>query len=206
MKVMLADDDPVFRRLAQRLLAKDHEVVVARDGLQAWQAFLAPEVPRIAVLNWMMPGLDGLEVCRRIRQHPATAATYVLLITAKHRVQDVVEGLEAGADDYIVKPFHASEFRARIKVGERVTQLEDSLSARIAELEHALRHVRVLQGLLPICSYCKRIRDDKNYWEQLDTYLMEHSQLEFSHGICPECYEKIYKLELQQSSSRGSDS
>lgn len=202
MKVMLADDDPVFRRLAQRLLAKEHEVVMATDGQQAWRAFLEPEIPRIAILNWMMPGLDGLEVCRRIRGNPAMAATYVLLVTAKNRVQEIVAGLEAGADDYIVKPFHAAEFRARIQVGERVAQLEDSLSARIEELEGALRHVHLLQGLLPICSYCKRIRDDKNYWEQLDTYLMQHSQLEFSHGICPECYEKVCKPELRRVPER----
>lgn len=198
MKILLADDDPVSRRLVQRLLSNDYEVALASDGLQAWQAFLAPEPPRLALLNWIMPGLDGLELCRRIRGRPSVASTYVLLITARDTVDNVVEGLAAGADDYIVKPFHVAEFRARIRVGERVTRLDDSLSARVAELEGALRHVRLLQGLLPICSYCKRIRDDKNYWEQLDTYLMEHSVVEFTHGICPECYEKFSRPELEK--------
>ena len=189
MKLLLAEDDRLCRRLVERLLARDYELVMAADGAEAWRILCGDDPPRIAALNWVMPGMDGFELCRRIRGEPALAGAYILLITAHNAVADVVRGLGAGADDYIVKPFHAAEIRARIKVGERVVGLQSALGQRVRELEYALDHVQTLQRLLPICSYCKRVRDDRNYWQELDAYFAEHSDLVFSHGICPTCYE-----------------
>ncbi len=203
MKLLLADDDPLFCRLAEGLLAADYEVQLAHDGEQAWRMLVEDATAKIAAINWVMPGLDGLQLCRRIRETPALARIYVLLITARGSVEDVVRGLEAGADDYIIKPFHAAEFRARVRVGERMVRLQDALSDRIGDLEQALEHVQILQGLLPICAYCKRIRDDTNYWEQLENYLSERSHLEFTHSICPDCYEKHWKPELERMTNTG---
>jgi DNA-binding response OmpR family regulator len=112
---------------------------------------------------------------------------YLILLTARHSKEDMVAGLDAGADDFLVKPFDPEELRARLHVGVRVVTLQERLADRVAELEAAITTVKQLRGLIPICSYCKRIRSDKNDWEQLETYISEHSDAEFSHGICPPC-------------------
>ena len=196
MKLLLADDDPICSRIMLHSLRRDFDVVIATNGRDAWQFLLQKNGPAIAVLNWVMPQLDGVELCRRIRAAQQTSRTYVLLVTAKSRIQDVVAGLDSGADDYIVKPFHPSELRARVRVGVRIVTLQDTLAERIEQLQDALQHVRTLRRLLPICSYCKRIRDDHDYWEQVDAYLKKNAELEFTHSICPECYQKHWQAEL----------
>ncbi|MGH9523867.1 MAG: response regulator [Terriglobales bacterium] len=200
MKLLLADDDPIYCRIMENSLRGDFEVVVANNGDDAWHALLEKPGPVIAVLNWLMPRSDGVELCRRIRSTEQTARTYVLLVTAKSRIEDVVAGFESGADDYIVKPFHPSELRARVMVGARIVGLQHTLDGRIHQLQDALQHVHTLRRLLPICSYCKRIRDDDDYWEQVDAYLKKHSDLEFTHSICPGCYEKYWGRELSEKS------
>jgi DNA-binding response OmpR family regulator len=197
MKLLIAEDDEMFCRVLEDLLQTEYEVVTAHDGNQAWEALRRKEAPRLAVLDWMMPGLDGPTICRRVRAQESTAATYILLVTAREAVEDVVSGLEAGADDYITKPFDPGIFRARLRVGQRVLELQNALRERVKDLQDALARLRVVQGLLPICSYCKRIRDDSNYWQQLETYFSEHSDATFTHGVCPECYEKTVKPQLQ---------
>ena len=196
MRLLLADDDPIYCRLMQKSLAGDFDIIVAADGRTAWQALLQPPAPKIAVLNWIMPHSDGVELCHKIRSTGETARIYVLMVTAKSRLQDILAGFKAGVDDYIVKPFHPSELRARVMVGSRIVGLQDALADRIDKLQDALAQVHTLRRLLPICSYCKRIRDDHDYWEQLDAYLSKHSGLEFTHSICPDCYEKYWKPEL----------
>lgn len=197
LRVLVADDDPVTLRILQGAVEKwGYEVIVAKDGTEAWQALNEPGAPQIAVLDWMMPGMDGLTICRRIRALPRGRVMYLILVTARTDRLDVVLGLEAGANDYVTKPFHHSELRARLGVGARVLELQNSLADRVQELELVLKQVKQLRGLLPICMYCKRIRNDKDYWQQVETYISDHSEAEFSHGICPDCYEKM--LEAQQ--------
>lgn len=197
-RVLVADDDPVSLRLLQKALQKwGHEVILARDGTEAWQVLTRPDAPQMAVLDWMMPGMDGLTLCRRIRAVPTTPARYLILLTARNDYVDVVAGLEAGANDYVTKPFHHAELRARVRVGIRVQELQSKLADQVHDLETALKQVKQLRGLLPICMYCKRIRKDKDYWQQVETYISEHSEAEFSHGICPECYGKLLKSQLE---------
>ena len=204
MRILIAEDDLVSRRLLEATLKKwEYEIVVACDGQQAWELLHQPDAPRLAILDWMMPGLDGVEVCRRMRAQPAEHPAYLILLTAKHTTSDIVAGLDAGADDYIVKPFQRDELRARVQVGERVVKLQEALAARIRELGEALANVKQLQGLLPICSYCKKIRDDQNYWQQLETYFLEHSAARFSHGICPDCWDRIVKPQMEQMTPAG---
>ncbi|PIU45414.1 MAG: response regulator [Ignavibacteriales bacterium CG07_land_8_20_14_0_80_59_12] len=198
MRILIAEDEPVSRRALEAAIGKEgFDVVVASDGIDAWEKYQAEgEVP-LAILDWMMPGMDGVEVCRRIQQVDSSSTTYVILLTARRSPGDIVAGLEAGADDYVMKPFDQQELIARIKVGLRVVELQRSLAERVKQLEHTLADVNQLQGLLPICSYCKKIRDDKNYWQAVESYIAEHSEAQFSHGICPDCMEKYVKPQLE---------
>ena len=138
-----------------------------------------------------MPEIDGLELCRRLRSRESTTHTYVILLTGRDSSPDRVTGLEAGADDYLVKPFDIHELRARVNIGVRTVSLQQQLSSKIAALEETIANVKQLKGLLPICSYCKKIRSDQDYWQQLEGYISDHSDAQFSHGVCPGCYEKV---------------
>lgn len=197
-RILVADDDPLSLRVLQKALERwGHEVAVARDGTEAWQILTRPEAPRMAILDWMMPGMDGPTICQRARAAPAIAASYLILLTARNDYGDIVSGLEAGANDYVVKPFNRAELRARVRVGLRVLELQSKLAERVRDLEAALKQVKQLRGLLPICMYCKKIRNDGDYWQQVETYISDHSEAEFSHGICPGCYEKLMKSQLE---------
>lgn len=198
MRILIAEDDDVSRRVLQlTLAAAGHEVVTTQNGAAAWAILQKNDSPSLAILDWMMPDMDGLEVCRLVRRQSTVIPVYIILLTAKANKADVVQGLEAGANDYILKPFNRDELRARVQVGETVVTLQQTLAARVGELENALTQVKLLQGILPICSYCKDIRDDQNYWQQLDTYISKHSETQFSHGICPTCYETVIKTQLE---------
>jgi len=110
----------------------------------------------------------------------------------KDRKEDIVSGLDAGANDYVIKPFEQEELRARLRVGERVVELQSALNDRVKELQKALSHIKTLQGILPICMHCHKIRDDQDVWQRLEKYIAEHSGVQFSHGLCPECRKKYY--------------
>jgi DNA-binding response OmpR family regulator len=192
MKVLIAEDEIVSRRLLESALPRwGYEVITATDGEEAWALLQEHDAPTIMVLDWLMPRVDGVEICRRIRAHPRLSSVYIILLTSRAAVEDVVQGLEAGANDYITKPFDAAELRARMQVGVRVVNLQTTLAERVREVEDALSRVKQLQGLLPICSYCKKIRDDQNYWHQVESYVGKHTDARFSHGICPECTDKF---------------
>ena len=203
MRVLIADDEATSRHLIQATLGGwGFEVLVAVDGGEALRILEGSSPPEIAMLDWVMPGVDGLDVCRRMRATMPNAATYIILVTARGGLENVVRGLEAGADDYITKPFDPRELRARLHVGVRIVQLQRALMERFQELEDALKRVKQLQGLLPICSYCKKIRNDRNYWEQVDAYITRHSEAQFSHGVCPDCYEIHLKPQLERLPNR----
>lgn len=196
MRILIAEDEPVSRRLLQKSLENwGYETVVCADGTEAWNALRADNAPPIAVLDWMMPGMDGPEICRGIRASGVTQQPYLMLLTGRTKMQDVITGLKAGADDYLTKPVDRDELEARLSVAARVVQLQQRLALRVEELEQALSRVRQLQGLLPICAYCKRIRDDQNYWNQVETYIAEHLDIRFSHGICPSCLDQVMHAE-----------
>ena len=191
MRILIAEDDPISGFLLKSALTKwGHEVIVTGDGSQALDVLQSDNPPPIAILDWMMPILDGVEVCRRLRASSEAASVYIIMLTAKGERKDRLDGLAAGADDYLTKPFDAEELKARIGVGVRMVEIQQILHKRVQELEMALGQVKQLQGILPICSYCKHVRDDQNYWQQVETYVSSHSEAEFSHSICPACYQK----------------
>jgi DNA-binding response OmpR family regulator len=199
MRILLADDDEVSRlALGAQLTKRGYEIVVTANGNEAWQAFQVDEPPKFAILDWMMPEMDGVEVCRRVRATAKLKATYLILLTSRGSKECVLEGLRAGANDYVTKPFDREELEARVNVGVQVVQLQTELARRVGELEDALGRVRQLQDLLPMCSYCKKIRDDQNYWHQVERYLSLHADVRFSHGVCPECWQSVVRPEFER--------
>lgn len=199
MKILIADDDMIVRQMLRSLLVKwGYDVVVANDGKQAWEILNMKERPCLGILDWVMPEMEGAEICREFRKQPGSESCYLILLTFKGKKEDIVEGLRAGANDYITKPFDHEELKARVSVGRKMVELQKTLSMRVQELEEALAHIRQLQDILPICSYCKKVRDDQNYWQQLESYLYNHSEVRFSHSVCPECYEKYVSAEMQK--------
>jgi len=202
MQVLIAEDDRVTGEILARTLQRwNYTTTVVGNGAQAWELLCSAAAPTLAILDWMMPELDGTEVCRKVRAELPLANMYLLLVTARESRGDVIAGLDAGADDYIIKPFDPDELRARVAVGVRILTLQQKLAERVADLQAALSNVKQLRGLLPICSYCKRIRGDDQYWQQVEGYIAEHSDAQFSHGICPSCYEHI-SAQLDEVSKR----
>ncbi|MCI0421466.1 MAG: response regulator transcription factor [Acidobacteria bacterium] len=184
MKILIAEDDLVSRIVLSELLNKHgHDVTAVENGRLAWDLYSKQHAP-LLISDWMMPEMDGLELCRKVRAEKRSSYTYIILLTALSGKANYLEGMEAGADDFVVKPFDADELQARLRVAERILTLQ--------------QEVRQLRGLLPICSYCKKIRDDRNIWTQLEQYVTEHSEVLFSHSLCPECYDKEMKPQLDK--------
>jgi DNA-binding response OmpR family regulator len=191
VRILVADDDSALRHgLFVHLLRWGFEPLLCADGSEAQLALRGAEPPPLALLDWNMPGVTGLELCREIRVMPNLSAMYVVLLTAHSARDEMVTGLDCGADEYMIKPVDWELLRVRLQIGARIVALQQSLTQRVNELQDALSTVKVLSGLLPICSYCKRIRDDNHYWQQLESYVSAHTDAQFSHGICPGCLEK----------------
>jgi diguanylate cyclase (GGDEF)-like protein len=148
MKVLVAEDNPVFQSMLRALLTKwGYDVVPARDGLEAWRILDSAGAPRLAILDWMMPGMDGVELCRRVRSAAREPYIYILLLTARTESEDLVQGMEAGADDYLTKPFNAHELRVRLRAGRRILDLQEELMAAREALRDQATHDG-LTGLL----------------------------------------------------------
>jgi phosphoserine phosphatase RsbU/P len=193
MRILIAEDHLVTRTLLLALLKKsNHEVVVAVNGVEAWQVMQQPSAPKLAIIDWMMPEMEGLEVVRRIRALQTDSRPYLIILTAKGEKTDIISGLDAGANDYLVKPFDVGELQARVAVGRRMVEMQDALAAKIEELQQALAQIKTLSGLLPICANCKKIQDNQGCWKKLEIYVREHTEAKFSHDICPECLKNLY--------------
>src|SRR5262249_54999320 len=159
MHVLIAEDDRVTGEILARTLRRwDYETTLVTNGREAWQFLSTATAPTVAILGWMIADAAGPDICRRVCAAPPDADMYLLLVTARDARGDMVAGLDAGADDYVIKPFDPEELRARVGVGVRMLGLQQKLAERVAELQAALSNVKQLSGLLPICSYCKRIR------------------------------------------------
>jgi sigma-B regulation protein RsbU (phosphoserine phosphatase) len=177
MKILLAEDDLASARgLRLSLERNGHEVLVASSGDAAWTAFQANPA-RVVLSDWMMPGLDGLQLCQRIRRGAGEEYTYFILLTAVNLGrQSLRDAMRAGVDDFLPKPVDLELLSMRLAVAERIVDTN--------------RQIQILEKLLPICMYCKRIRDDRNYWQQLESYIHERTGSCFSHGVCPECFTR----------------
>ena len=199
MRILVVDDDGPSRAILARQLERlGHAVVVAEDGESAWKAFRdAPDLECV-VTDWTMPGLSGPDLCRRIRGGDVRPWSYVLLLTSKESKADLVEGLLAGADEFMTKPHDMEVLRARLHVAGRVLALEQRLRERVHDLEAALAEVKTLRGLLPICMYCKKIREGADAWQAVEQYVSRHSDAQFSHGVCPSCWTTMVQPQLEE--------
>ncbi len=193
-KVLIADDTTVNRFVLQHAAKNEGlETLTATNGAEALVVLKEHPDVTIALLDWMMPKVSGVNVARWIRQretaNPETPYTYVIMVTAKDQRKDLHEGLNAGADDYLVKPVDPVELKLRIAAGKRMVEMQSRLQSKIAELRRTTAEVQALQGLLPMCMYCKKVRDDNGYWERVEKYIQRKSGADISHGICPTCYD-----------------
>ena len=204
MRILIVEDDFASRNILATVLKKaGHEPVEAVDGSQAWEMLQQPDAPRIVILDWIMPEPDGLEVLRRVRALPTDRPPYILMLTSKTEKAEVIAGLDAGANDYLRKPFDPGELRARVEGGRRMVELADALAAKIEELQRAMAEIKTLRGIVPICANCKKIRDDQGYWCQVEVYVRDHTEAQFSHGICPECIKKFYPESAKDAENLG---
>jgi DNA-binding response OmpR family regulator len=191
MRILVADDDRGCGRLMGAALDElGHEPLLAQDGQQAWDLFQSGR-PEIVITDWMMPKVDGLELVRMIRADARHRYTWVILLTALGGKGSYLEGMRAGADDFVTKPYDVDALAARLRVAERILRL----SAQVTRLE----------GLLPICTYCKKIRDERQRWQPLDLYVAHRTDARFSHGICPECYEHVVEPMVADARRRGAE-
>jgi len=182
ISVLVADDDPVSRaQLSALVRAAGYQVSIAEHGREAWDLLQLARVP-VVISDWYMPEMDGPQLCRSIRGRRDQPYVYFILITSRGGKEQYLAGMEAGADDFITKPVDPDELRARLTVAERILGLR--------------RELQQLEGLLPICAYCKRIRDDRNAWGSLEGFIEKRSEAQFSHGICPDCYKKHVQPQL----------
>jgi DNA-binding response OmpR family regulator len=185
VKILAAEDDAVARAvLRQALLRLGHEVIEAGDGEIAW-GLLQDAPVRVVVSDWNMPRLDGLGLCRRIRAQAKADYVYFILLTSSDATEENQRAAaDAGVDDFLTKPLDLTELWTRLRVAERILKYTTQ--------------VRQLEELMPICSYCKKIRDDQNYWQQIEGYINERTGSEFSHSVCPDCYNRVVIPELDK--------
>jgi DNA-binding response OmpR family regulator len=178
MKLIIVDDEPVARTILQRALESlGHEIIATCNGLEAWEIFDRDPV-RLVVSDWKMPGLDGLGLCQKIRDRKRTLYTYFILLTAQDtKPENYKQATEAGVDDFLTKPFDRPTIEMRLRVAERILRFTTE--------------IHQLQELIPICAYCRKIQNDANYWQLVETYISEQTGSNFTHGMCPECSEKF---------------
>ncbi len=200
--VLIVDDNPKNLQLLGNILkVKKCDIGVAQGGNMALQ--MAKDInPDLVLLDIMMPDLNGFEVCKRLKSSPVTKDIPIIFLTAKTEMEDIANGFRLGAVDYVTKPFNSIELLARVTTQLELKKAWDMQKDLVEKLQTALAEVKKLSGLLPICCHCKKIRDDKGYWTQVEGYISTHSEAEFSHGICPECREKHYPDIKEQQTAK----
>ena len=190
MKVLVAENVFALRlSLTSLLEGWGFDVIHAFDGDEAWRFLQAEDAPQIAILGWELAGLNGAEICQKVRESARVTNPYLILLSAKSGEIAITAGFNAGADDLLNKSFDEAELRTRIQFAERVMRLEQTLKERIRQCSLFAAEMNKLKGMLPICMCCKSIRDSQDGWQKLEAYITHYLGVEFSHSVCPECLE-----------------
>ncbi len=184
---MIVDDMAENLRILIELLQDDYQLTPLKSAQMAIKKLAQDPLPDLILLDIVMPDMDGYELCKHIKDDPRTKEIPVIFITAVSEAMDDAKAFELGAVDYVPKPFNPLTVKARVN-----THIK--LHHTVKELQIALNDIRTLSGLIPICASCKKIRDDKGFWNQVEIYIQDRSDAQFSHGICPECVEDIYPM------------
>lgn len=190
--ILMVDDVPKNLQVLGNILNKEgYKISAALNGEQALK-ILENAKPDLILLDVMMPGLSGFDVIKKIKEKKELQEIPVIFLTAKTEKEDVIQGVELGAVDYVTKPFNSTELLARVKNHIELKLSKDKLQRMNKELQQALNEIKTLKGLVPICASCKKIRDDNGYWQEVEHYVSAHTEADFSHGICPDCMKKLY--------------
>lgn len=189
--VLIVDDERINIDILCEDLGGKYTIVVAQNGEQALNRVSQNPIDLI-LLDIIMPVMDGYEVCRRLKANPETKDIPIIFITVREDIDDKVNAFSMGGVDYITKPFHSLEVLARVKTHLDLYNLQREREQIVADLKKALADIKTLRGFIPICSNCKSIRDDEGYWEQIEDYIAQHSEANFTHGICPTCARLLY--------------
>lgn len=190
--ILVVDDNHDNLRLLTGLLNDHHyKVRLATNGKRAL-ATIRKEAPDLVLLDIMMPEMDGFKVCRQLKEDEQTADIPIIFISALNEISNKTEAFSVGGVDYITKPFKSQEVLARIETHLTIRQLVIDLEGKNLQLQQALDEIKTLRGIIPICANCKNIRDDKGYWHQIEVYIRDHSEADFSHGICQDCVKILY--------------
>jgi len=199
--ILAVDDDPRNLEMLGVILRKaNYRVTFAQNGRQALER-VQDTLPDLILLDIVMPEMSGYEVCEKLKKSENYKNIPIILITAKTKTNDIIKGFQLGIVDYVAKPFNSVELLVRVKTHLELKSALDTQKNIITKLENALATVKQLKGLLPICCHCKNIRDDKGYWQSVEEYITNHSETEFSHGICPECIGKYYSEQIKDTSA-----
>jgi response regulator RpfG family c-di-GMP phosphodiesterase len=189
--ILIVDDEPGNIEILSETLGDNYEVLFAVSGKEALE-IAKRQIPDMIILDIIMPAMSGYEVLRNLKLNQSLKEIPIIFITALNQEDQETRGLTLGAVDYISKPFNIAIVKLRVKTQMELKLQRDILIQRNEELQKALAKIKTLSGLLPICASCKKIRDDQGYWTQLEYYISEHSEAEFTHGCCPECMKKLY--------------
>ncbi|HCY87380.1 MAG TPA: response regulator [Desulfobacteraceae bacterium] len=184
-RILIVDDDKLNIQILTELLHQEYQIIAAKSGPQALKAAAGPNPPDLILMDIIMPDMDGYEVCKHLKDNEKTQHIPVIFVTAISEAMDKAKAFDMGGVDYVTKPFTPSAVKARIR-----THIQ--LNVTMRKLEEALAKVKKLTGLLPICVNCKKIRDDKGYWNRVESYLQKNTEATFSHGLCPDCNDELY--------------
>jgi DNA-binding response OmpR family regulator len=188
MRILIAEDDAVSRKVLESYLKQwNYKVVTTTDGSEALARLTGDNSPHLAILDWMMPGLDGIDICRKLREREAAPFIYIIMLTARGNKEDVAAGFDAGADDYITKPFEKAELQHRIRAGERIVKLQLALESKLDDLHASLGRLRQLHDLLPICPVCSKVRTEAQLISKAKKYISSQPMESLTGSMCPDC-------------------